>query len=281
MNPFFTVGHSTHTVDAFVALLRAVDVELVVDVRTIPRSRTNPHYNRDVLPATLKPFNLDYIHIPELGGLRSRRSVARAVNGFWQNESFHNYADYAMCEEFRSGLCKLRQAGHAQRCVVMCAEAVWWRCHRRIIADYLIAGGETVIHILAKGRTELARITEAAVRGPDATLAYPPPAPSSAITRTRRSTGWRSYPAVISNTFVIGRRSSSGHGCSPKPGGLRKSDTLLSAPNARVNRKRRDLQTLGGSQNHAGPNAANCRRRSAAVAPFNHKRFPRGNLRWD
>ena len=173
MNPFFTVGHSTHTIEEFVALLRAADVELVADVRTVPRSRTNSQYNRDVLPTTLKPLNLGYMHIPELGGLRSRTPVAPDVNGFWRNESFHNYADYAMGDGFRSGLCKLRQAGHARRCAVMCAEAVWWRCHRRIIADYLIASGETVIHILAKGRTQLAHITEVAVRSPDGTLAYP------------------------------------------------------------------------------------------------------------
>jgi hypothetical protein len=109
----------------------------------------------------------------ELGGLRGRRPVPTPVNGFWQNESFHNYADYAMSGEFRAGLRKLRELGHARRCAVMCAEAVWWRCHRRIIADYLIAAGETVIHILAKGRTEPAHMTEAAVRFPNGALAYP------------------------------------------------------------------------------------------------------------
>jgi Protein of unknown function, DUF488/Protein of unknown function (DUF3565) len=174
MNPFFTVGHSTRTIDEFVALLRNEHVELVVDVRTVPRSRRNPQYNRDVLPTTLKTFDLDYVHVSELGGLRSRRPVPPTVNGFWQNESFHNFADYAMGEEFRVDLRKLREAGHARRCAVMCAEAVWWRCHRRIIADYLIAAGETVVHILAKGRTELARITEAAVHGANCTLVYPP-----------------------------------------------------------------------------------------------------------
>lgn len=87
MNAFFTVGHSTHTIDEFVALLRGVDVELVADVRTIPRSRTNSQYDRDVLPTTLKPLNLGYMHIPELGGLRSRTSIAPDVNGFWRNEA--------------------------------------------------------------------------------------------------------------------------------------------------------------------------------------------------
>ena len=173
MSTFFTVGHSTHTIDEFVVMLRAVDVELVADVRTIPRSRTNPQYNRDVLPRTLMSFNLDYIHIPELGGLRSRSSMAPATNGFWQNESFHNYADYAMSDEFRSGLCKLRQAGHCRRCAVMCAEAVWWRCHRRVIADYLLAAGESVFHIVGQNRIEPARLTDAARPGSDNSLTYP------------------------------------------------------------------------------------------------------------
>ncbi len=172
-NPFFTVGHSTHAIEEFVTLLTDLDIELVADVRTVPRSRKNPQYNRDALPTTLRAFEIDYIHIPELGGLRSHRPVPPGVNGFWRNDSFHNYADYAMSDEFQAGLRKLRQIGHAQRSVVMCAEAVWWRCHRRIIADYLIAAGETVIHILAKGRTEVAHITEAAVPGPGGALVYP------------------------------------------------------------------------------------------------------------
>jgi uncharacterized protein (DUF488 family) len=172
-NPFFTVGHSTHAIEEFVTMLTDLDIELVADVRTVPRSRKNPQYNRDALPTTLSAFDLDYIHIPELGGLRSHGAVPPKVNGFWQNESFHNYADYAMSDEFRAGLRKLRRIGHVQRCAVMCAEAVWWRCHRRIIADYLIAAGETVIHILAKGRTEPAHLTESAVRAPNGALVYP------------------------------------------------------------------------------------------------------------
>jgi uncharacterized protein (DUF488 family) len=95
------------------------------------------------------------------------------VNSFWQNESFHNYADYAMSSEFREGLQKLRSAGHSRCCAIMCAETVWWRCHRRIIADYLIVAGETVLHILGPGKTELARITEAALPGPRGVLVYP------------------------------------------------------------------------------------------------------------
>jgi uncharacterized protein (DUF488 family) len=173
-HPFFTIGHSTRSIEEFVALLREVDVELVADVRTVPRSRTNPQFNNNALPASLAKFGMSYMHIAELGGLRNHsRDVPSELNAFWENASFHNYADYAMSSTFRSGLRKLRKAGRAQRSAVMCAEAVWWRCHRRIIADYLIAAGETVIHIMGKGRTEPARSTDVVMPGSKGTLIYP------------------------------------------------------------------------------------------------------------
>jgi uncharacterized protein (DUF488 family) len=171
---FFTIGHSTRGIDEFVALLRGADVRQVVDVRTVPRSRTNPQYNRDVLPQSLAAFQIGYEHIAALGGRRGHtRDVPGQVNGFWQNQSFHNYADYAMGESFRGGLARLREVGHATPCAIMCAEAVWWQCHRRIIADYLIAAGETVFHILAGHRIEPAHMTEGAKPGPDGSLVYP------------------------------------------------------------------------------------------------------------
>lgn len=173
-HPFFTIGHSTRPIDDFVDLLRQAEVQLVVDVRTIPRSRTNPQYNGDALPQTLSTFQLGYAHIAALGGLRGKaRNIAPSVNAFWENQSFHNYADYAMTDTFRAGFTELRKLGHAQRCAVMCAETVWWRCHRRIIADYLIAAGETVFHILGAGRIEPARATGAARAGPGKALIYP------------------------------------------------------------------------------------------------------------
>jgi len=173
-HPFFTIGHSTRPIEDFVDLLRQAEVQLVVDVRTVPRSRTNPQYNGDVLPGTLSAFQLGYAHIPELGGLRGHgRDIAPSVNAFWENQSFHNYADYAMTDAFRSGLAKVRELGHARRCAVMCAEAMWWRCHRRIITDYLIAAGETVSHILRTGHIQPARLTNAANPGPAGTLIYP------------------------------------------------------------------------------------------------------------
>jgi uncharacterized protein (DUF488 family) len=148
-NPFFTIGHSTRPITTFVELLNEADARLVVDVRTVPRSRTNPQYNTDVLPGSLSDSQIGYKHIAALGGLRGRAfDVSPQVNAFWQNQSFHNYADYAMSEDFRAGLTRLRELGQRQRCAIMCAEAVWWRCHRRIITDYLIAVGEAVFHIL-------------------------------------------------------------------------------------------------------------------------------------
>jgi uncharacterized protein (DUF488 family) len=161
--PFYTIGHSTHSIDEFVTLLRSVDVRLVVDVRTIPRSRTNPQYNLDALPGTLAGLQIGYEHIDALGGLRGHKhDISDSVNAFWENRSFHNYADYALSKNFRAGLARLRELGHATTCAVMCAEAVWWRCHRRIIADYLLVAGEQVFHIFAQGRIEPARLTEAA-----------------------------------------------------------------------------------------------------------------------
>jgi uncharacterized protein (DUF488 family) len=171
---FFTIGHSTRTIAEFVDLLKGAGVRLVVDVRTVPRSRTNPQYNRDELPGTLGEFQIGYEHIAALGGLRGhKRDAPEATNAFWQNKSFHNYADYAMSAEFRAGLAQLRELGRRTPCAVMCAEAVWWRCHRRIISDYLIAAGEKVFHIMGDGRIEPARMTEGARPAADGVLTYP------------------------------------------------------------------------------------------------------------
>src|SRR5436305_1743517 len=109
-NPFYTIGHSTRPIGEFLDLLRSVDVGLVADVRSIPRSRTNPQYNSDVLPDALSEAQIGYEHIAALGGLRARhREIPFEVNDFWQNASFHNYADYAMGDDFREGLARLRE----------------------------------------------------------------------------------------------------------------------------------------------------------------------------
>lgn len=171
--PFFTIGHSTRPVDELARLLRANGVTRLVDVRTVPRSRTNPQYNKDTLPGSLAPFGIAYCHIAALGGLRGKRSdVAPEVNAYWENASFHNYADYAMGEAFRAGLDELLAFGANERCAIMCAESVWWRCHRRIITDYLLASGEAVFHIVSSEVPEPASLTPGAKPGPDGTLVY-------------------------------------------------------------------------------------------------------------
>jgi uncharacterized protein (DUF488 family) len=172
-NPFYTIGHGRRPVQDFVDLVKEVEVRLVVDVRAVPRSRTNPQYNRDTLPESLAPFGIDYDHIAALGGLRGRmREVPAELNAFWDNDSFHNYADYALSQQFQDGLSRLRQLGHHRRCAIMCAETVWWRCHRRIIADYLLAAGEEVFHILGRGKVEEAHMTSAARPQADGHLIY-------------------------------------------------------------------------------------------------------------
>ena len=172
--PFFTIGHSTRPIDEFVSLLLPNGITRVIDVRTVPRSRTNPQYNRDALPGSLAPHGIGYEHIASLGGLRGRKvDVPPDVNGWWDNQSFHNYADYAMTSpEFRAGFARLRAIGEDERCVIMCAESVWWRCHRRIITDYLLAAGESVFHIVSSDVPEPAKITPDAV-AKGAMLAYP------------------------------------------------------------------------------------------------------------
>jgi uncharacterized protein (DUF488 family) len=171
--PFFTIGHSTRTLEEFTGLLVPNGVTLLVDVRTVPRSRTNPQYNADTLPASLGASGIGYEHIAALGGLRAhRRAVPPEVNGYWENRSFHNYADYAMGPEFHAGLERLIALGEGRRCAIMCAESVWWRCHRRIITDYLLARGCDVFHLVSTDVPEPAKMTPDAVPV-DAHLEYP------------------------------------------------------------------------------------------------------------
>jgi len=173
MLPIYTVGHSNRPLDEFVSILTGAGVGLIADVRTVPQSRANPQYNGDALAVELEPFGIGYQRFAELGGLRSRsKDVPREINDFWQNASFHNYADYAMSSIFAAGLQRLMAVAETQSTAVMCAEAVWWRCHRRIIADYLILHGRAVLHLMGGGRNEPARLTPEA-RPEDGVLVYP------------------------------------------------------------------------------------------------------------
>lgn len=172
--PFYTIGHSTRTIDEFVALLQTAEVKRVIDIRTIPRSRTNPQYNEDALPSNLAPFGIDYELMPDLGGLRNKsKEIPNDINGFWENQSFHNYADYALSDSFQDGLYELIKQGRKQAIAMMCSEAVWWRCHRRIVTDYLLARGEQVFHLMNKDKITPAKLTVGAEVQDDGKVVYP------------------------------------------------------------------------------------------------------------
>ena len=169
----YTIGHFTRSVDELIALLRENGVDLLVDVRTVPRSRFNPQFNTDVLPGTLAAAGIGYRHMPALGGLRHRpKGAPPSPNGLWRSEAFQAYADYAMTPPFGAALDALLGLAHDHVCAIMCAEAVWWQCHRRIVADYLLAAGEDVRHIMAPGKVEAASPTPGAQRR-DGAIVYP------------------------------------------------------------------------------------------------------------
>jgi len=173
-NTFFTIGHSTRTIAEFVDLLRESRVDFVVDVRSMPRSRTNPQFNGATLPETLVPWRIGYEHIAALGGHRGKAPNAEgSPNAYWRVGGFRNYADYALTNPFAVGLARLRELGGRHRCAIMCAEAVWWRCHRRIITDYLLGRGDRVTHILGTVHVDEASLTLGAVVRDDGTIIYP------------------------------------------------------------------------------------------------------------
>jgi uncharacterized protein (DUF488 family) len=160
------------------SLLQQVDVGLLVDVRSITRSRTNPQFNAETLPDSLAAEGIGYRHLGALGGRRNHRKGAPpSLNAYWRVAAFRSYADYAETPEFRAGLDELRSLTRDTRCAIMCAEAVWWRCHRRIITDYLLAGGTRVEHIMGPGAAVAATLTPGALVMPDGTLRYPAPPP--------------------------------------------------------------------------------------------------------
>lgn len=137
MAAFLTIGHSNRSLEEFIGMLREARVSLLIDVRSFPRSRTNPAFNIDRLPAELAEVQVGYRHCPALGGRRKKQpEVDKSVNALWRVQSFHNYADYALSDAFGEALAEVVELGCNGRVALMCSEAVWWRCHRRIIADY-------------------------------------------------------------------------------------------------------------------------------------------------
>ena len=171
---FTTIGHSNRSLEEFIAMLQAAEVTLLIDVRTFPRSRANPVFNIETFPAELDKVKVGYQHWPALGGRRSKQpQVNEELNQLWRVQAFHNYADYALSEEFMSAFHALVEVGQRQRVALMCSEAVWWRCHRRIITDYLLLNGHQVDHIMAKGRIDAARPTPGAQKTAAGHVIYP------------------------------------------------------------------------------------------------------------
>jgi uncharacterized protein (DUF488 family) len=153
----FTLGHSTLPIEAFVALLHAYDVERLVDIRTIPRSRHNPQFNDDALAESLKAQHLDYVHMKALGGLRHPRRDS--PNTGWRNEGFRGFADYMQTEEFVDALAMLIRMSRERRVAIMCAEAVPWRCHRSLVPDALSVRGIPVVEILSQSSYRMHELT--------------------------------------------------------------------------------------------------------------------------
>jgi len=172
----YTIGHSTRTYAELVAVLRAWKVTRLIDIRTITRSRTNPQFNEPRLTRQLPTKGIAYEVMLDLGGRRPRSKTADpARNAGWRVQSFHNYADYAETPPFGQALAKLLAQSANQTCAVMCAEAVWWRCHRRIVADYALARGAKVSHIFTADKIERATRTPfAKLDRRTKTLRYPP-----------------------------------------------------------------------------------------------------------
>jgi uncharacterized protein (DUF488 family) len=167
----WSVGHSTHSLEEFVALLAAHEIEVLADIRTVPKSRRHPHFGTDALSRELPARGMAYQHLARLGGWR--RPADDSPNGAWRNKSFRGYADYAMTQEFADGLDELLRLAAARRTAMMCSEALWWRCHRRLVADRLTALGETVWHIASDGQASRHAITPFAAVASDGHLTYP------------------------------------------------------------------------------------------------------------
>ncbi|HKF80704.1 MAG TPA: DUF488 domain-containing protein [Thermoleophilaceae bacterium] len=171
MTSIFTIGHSTHEPDAFVALLAAAEIELLVDVRRFPSSRRFPWFSRSELHASVSEAGIGYLHIEALGGRRD--PVPDSPNGGWRVGQFRGYADHMESAEFRHAVDRLIELAHRRRTAVVCAEAQWWRCHRRLLSDVLLTRDVEVLHLDARGRSEPHELTPFAVveKG---RLIYPP-----------------------------------------------------------------------------------------------------------
>ena len=168
----FTIGHSNHPLERFLDLLDQHEIKTLVDIRRFPSSRTFPHFNRDKLSHELEAKGIDYTWIESLGGRRPKAKDFVSPNMGLRNDSFRNYADYMLTDEFRIGMKKLSEIAGAKRTAIMCSESVFWRCHRRLVSDFVLANGGSVQHVFPSGDSKAHSLTEEA-KVQNGTLSYP------------------------------------------------------------------------------------------------------------
>ncbi len=169
----YTIGHSTRSLDELSELLHESDVECLIDIRAYPGLHSNPQFNKDNLGKEMLDRGNEYYHLEALGGRRKEsEKIDSSPNTFWNNKSFQNYADYALSEEFQAALEDLKNRAKEKICAIMCSEAVWWRCHRRIVSDYLLADGYNVCHIMNKEKAMPAKLTDGARITKDGFIIY-------------------------------------------------------------------------------------------------------------
>lgn len=157
----YTIGHSTHTIDDFLKMLQFFDIKILVDIRSMPGSRKFPQFDQDNLAKSLNEAEIQYIHLSSLGGRRKANKDSK--NNRWNNPSFKGYADYMETEDFKNGIIHLEQIAHEQKTVIMCSEALWWRCHRSMVSDILKVKNWNVLHIMGIGKIQEHKYTSPAI----------------------------------------------------------------------------------------------------------------------
>ena len=170
-NVIYTIGHSNHSYENFISMLTAFNVELLIDVRSYPGSSRNPHFNKEQLKVTMPTHNIDYVHMPDLGGRRNKADP-QSINTGWRLPAFRNYADHMMSASFSQAIKQLENLAQGKKIAYMCSECLWWQCHRSIISDYLKSKGWKIIHIMSKTKGTEHTYTSPA-RIIDGQLSYP------------------------------------------------------------------------------------------------------------
>lgn len=157
----YTIGHSTHSLEEFIAMLHSFDIQVLADIRSLPGSRKFPQFDKEQLEISIPESKIEYIHLSDLGGRRKVKKDSK--NNRWNNDSFKGYADYMETDEFETAIKNLEKIAREKTTAYMCAEAVWWRCHRSMVSDYLKAKGWEVKHIMAIGKIQEHRYTSPAI----------------------------------------------------------------------------------------------------------------------